>query len=212
MTHPTTGGPHDRSAPVGNERLTALAGAVLFVLLAVEGVTLVDLRPLFAVHAFVGVMLAGPVGVKLASTGYRFIRYYTGNLAYRHKGPPEPVLRVIGPIVMLSTVAVFATGIVLLILGPGYRNPWVELHKLTFIVWVVFVSLHVLVHLPAVARAVGIGRGSREQLARASAGAAGRWIAISGALVAGLILAIVLIPDFAAWTAHGALVHHHHQG
>lgn len=196
----------------GNEQLTSITGAILIVLLAVIGFTIPQLRQFVSVHLFVGMLLIGPVLLKMASTGYRFIRYYTGNLAYRHKGPPEPVLRVIGPIVMLSTVAVFATGIVLLILGPGYRNPWVELHKLTFIVWVVFVSLHVLVHLPAVARAVGIGRGGREQLARASAGAAGRWIAISGALVAGLILAIVLIPDFAAWTAHGALVHHHHQG
>ncbi len=42
-------------------------------------------------------------------------------------------------------------------------------------------------------------------------GGAGRWIALTGALVGGLVLAIVLIPDFAAWTAHGAL-HHHHDG
>jgi hypothetical protein len=192
----------------GNEQLTTVTGAILIVLLAVIGFTIPQLRQFVSVHLFVGMLLIGPVVLKMASTGYRFLRYYTGNVEYRRKGPPETVLRVIGPIVMLSTVAVFATGVVLLILGPSHRNPWVELHKLTFIIWVVFMSLHVLLHLPAVARALGIGREGREQLAGAAPGAAGRWIAIAGALVAGLVLAIVLIPDFSAWTAHGVFVHH----
>lgn len=198
--------------PDGNEQLTTVTGAILIVLLAVIGFTIPQIGQFVSVHLFVGMLLLGPVVLKMASTGYRFLRYYTGSAAYRQKGPPETVLRVIGPIVMLSTVAVFATGVVLLILGPTHRNPWVELHKLTFIVWVVFMSFHVLLHLPAVGRALGIGREGREQLAGAAPGTAGRWIAIAGALVAGLVLAIVLIPDFAAWTAHGVFVHHHHDG
>jgi hypothetical protein len=193
----------------GNEQLTTVTGMILIVLLAVIGFTIPQLRQFVSVHLFVGMLLIGPVLLKMASTGYRFLRYYTGNVEYRRKGPPDTALRLIGPIVVLSTIAVFATGVVLLILGPSHRNPWVELHKLTFIVWVVFMSLHVLMHLPAVARALGIGREGHEQLAGAAPGAAGRWIAIAGALVAGLVLAIVLIPDFSAWTAHGAFVQHH---
>jgi len=111
---------------------------------------------------------------------------------------------------VLTTVVVFVTGVVLLFAGPSHRDPWLMLHKVSFIVWVVFMSLHVLGHLPAVTRALGIGRTGQEQLAGATPGATGRWIAIAGALVAGLVLAIVLIPDFAAWTAHGVFVHHHH--
>jgi uncharacterized membrane protein YwaF len=196
----------------GNEQLTTVTGAILIVLLAVIGFTIPQLSRFAWLHLFVGMLLFGPVLLKMASTGYRFMRYYTGNPAYRQKGPPETILRVIGPIVILSTVAAFATGVVLLILGPSHRNPWVELHKLAFILWVVFMSLHVLLHLPAVARALGIGRRGQEQLEGAAPGQAGRWIAIAGALVAGLILAIVLIPDFSAWTAHGVLGHHHHDG
>ena len=41
-------------------------------------------------------------------------------------------------------------------------------------------------------------------------GALGRWVAVSGAIVAGVVLAIVLIGDFGTWTAPGAL--HHHRG
>ena len=194
----------------GNEQLTTVTGAILIVLLAVIGFTIPQLRQFISVHLFVGMLLIGPVLLKMASTGYRMIRYYTGDAAYRTKGPPELILRLIGPIVVLTTVVVFVTGVVLLFAGPSHRDPWLMLHKVSFIVWVVFMSLHVLGHLPAVTRALGIGRTGQEQLAGATPGATGRWIAIAGALVAGLVLAIVLIPDFAAWTAHGVFQHHHH--
>jgi hypothetical protein len=196
--------------PDGNERLTTVTGAVLIVLLAVLGFTIPQLRQFIWLHLFVGFLLIGPVLLKMASTGYRFIRYYSGNAAYRLKGPPELALRLIGPIVVLSTVAVFATGVVLLIAGPNHRDPWLMLHKVTFIVWVVFMVLHVLGHLAEVGRALGIGARGQEQSANAAAGASGRWIALTGALVGGLVLAIVLIPEFSAWTAHGVFLHHHH--
>src|SRR5947208_3613748 len=70
-----------RSGVIGNERLTALAGAVLLVLIVVELVTVANLRAGLAVHVLIGVLLAGPLAVKLGSTGYRFLRYYTGSPA-----------------------------------------------------------------------------------------------------------------------------------
>jgi len=88
----TTGG------TTGNERLTAVTGVVLISLLAVIGVTIISLRNLLWVHLFVGILLIGPVVLKLGSTGYRFIRYYTGNQAYRRVGPPQALLRVIAGI------------------------------------------------------------------------------------------------------------------
>jgi hypothetical protein len=198
--------------PDGNEQLTTVTGGILIVLLAVLGLTIPDLRQFISVHLFVGFLLLGPVLLKMGSTGYRFLRYYTGHPEYRRKGPPELILRLLGPIVVISTVGVFASGVALLIAGPNQRNPWLFLHKGTFIVWLGVMALHVLGHLPAVARAFGIGTKGSEQLARASSGTAGRWIAIAGAVVAGLVLAIALIPDFSAWTAHGVFVHHHHDG
>ncbi len=196
----------------GNERLTTVTGAILLVLLAVIGFTIPQLSQFISWHLFVGYLVLGPIALKMASTGYRFVRYYTGNAEYRRKGPPELALRLMAPIVVVSTVVVFVTGIVLMFEGPSHRDPWLMLHKVSFIVWVVFMSLHVLGHLPAVGKALGIGRRGGAQLAgaSASAGAAGRWIAVSGALVAGLVLAILLIPDFASWTASGVFHHHHH--
>jgi len=40
-------------------------------------------------------------------------------------------------------------------------------------------------------------------------GSAGRWIALLGMCVGGLVLAVLLIPHFSAWTAPGAFAHHH---
>ena len=154
----------------GNEQLTTITGAILILLLAVIGFTIPQLRQFISVHLFVGMLLIGPVLLKMASTGYRFIRYYTGDAEYRRKGPPELILRLIGPLVVLSTVAVFVTGVALLIVGPSHRDPWLLLHKVSFIAWLVFMSLHILGHLPAVGRALGIGRHGHERLPRQTLG------------------------------------------
>ncbi len=195
--------------PDGNEQLTTVTGAILILLLAVIGFTIPQLRQFVWMHLFVGLLLIGPVLLKMASTGYRFVRYYASNPEYRRKGPPGIVLRLIGPIVVLSTVGVFVTGIGLLIVGPTDRNPMLLLHKVTFIVWVVFISLHILGHLPALASLLGVGAREERQRVGAGPGTAGRWVALTGAIVGGLVLAVVLIPEFAAWTGH-AVLHHHH--
>ncbi len=196
--------------PDGNERLTTITGAILILLLAVIGFTIPQLRQFVWMHLFVGLLLIGPVLLKMASTGYRFVRYYARDPEYRRKGPPEIVLRLTAPIVVLSTVGVFVTGIGLLIVGPTDRNPMLLLHKVTFIVWVVFISLHILGHLPALATLLGVGGREERQRVGAGPGTAGRWVALTGAMVGGLVLAVMLIPEFAAWTGQAVFLHHHH--
>jgi len=193
----------------GNEQLTAMTGLVLIVLLAVIGVTILRKSQLISVHLFVGLVLIGPVVLKMASTGYRFARYYTGNSAYRRKGPPLLPLRLIAPVVALSTVMVFASGVVLLFEGPAHRGSWVLVHKASFIVWLVFTGLHVLGHLPGLPASLTATRRTRAELDGIAPGRAGRWIALVGMCVGGLVLAVLLIPQFAAWTAPGAFAHHH---
>ncbi len=65
----------------GNDRLTAASGGLLFLLLAAEGVTILFIRPLLSAHVFIGMLLIPPVALKLGSTGWRFLRYYTGDRA-----------------------------------------------------------------------------------------------------------------------------------
>jgi hypothetical protein len=193
----------------GNEWLTTSTGIILLVLLAVLGVTIIQIGQLIWLHLFLGLLLMGPVALKLASTGYRFMRYYTRDPVYVRRGPPPLALRLLAPGVVISTVVVFATGIVLLFEGPRNRGFWLTLHKLSFFAWLAFMALHVLGHLPRVGSLLRVRSASGQERIAGGDGAAGRWIALAGAIVAGAVLAIVLIPDFAAWTASGALHHHH---
>lgn len=194
----------------GNAQLTAITGAILFVLTAAIGVTIVRIGQLLWLHLFLGLLLIGPVVLKLASTGYRFARYYTGDAAYRRKGPPVVFLRLIAPIIVMSTLVVFVTGVVLLFAGPADRGQLGLIHKVSFIVWLAFMGMHVLAHLPDMAGPLRAVRPPSPELPGLQTGSAGRWIAIAGALVGGLVLAAALIPDFSLWTANAAVLHHHH--
>ena len=90
-----------RPNPGGNEQITALAGILLIVFLAVEGATLLNLRALLTVHAFVGMFLIPIVALKLGSTGWRMASYYLGRADYVRRGPPPFPLRVlVAPVVV----------------------------------------------------------------------------------------------------------------
>jgi hypothetical protein len=72
--------PVQRSAGVdANDRLTAVTGLVLYLLIGAIAVTILFIQPLLSAHYLVGLMLVPPVVLKLGSTGYRFVRYYTRN-------------------------------------------------------------------------------------------------------------------------------------
>jgi hypothetical protein len=197
----------------GNERLTAAAGGLLILLLAVIGVTIIRLGSLLWVHLFVGMMLVGPLALKLASTGYRFVRYYTDNPRYRRKGPPPMPLRLMAPIVVLSTLVVFASGVALLFVGPSSRDTLLPIHKISFIVWGVFTAIHVLAHLPTLLNSLSADYGKSVNRSDAPGwhnevnGRAGRTLSLAGALTFGAVLAILVIPQFEPWlSAH----HFHH--
>jgi hypothetical protein len=182
----------------GNELLTSVTGAALIFLLAVIGVTILSIGQLLSVHLFVGLVLLGPIALKLVSTGYRFVRYYTGNPRYRGKGAPPMQLRLLAPLVVVSTAAVMASGVALLIAGPQARGTFlVGLHKASFVVWLAVTSVHVLAHLPETWRGLGADYGSR--LLQTPDGRAGRALALAAALVLGVVIAILFIPMFGPW-------------
>jgi hypothetical protein len=194
----------------GNERLTAATGLVLIVLLAVIGVTIISISQLLWVHLFVGMLLIGPVALKLASTGYRFVRYYTGSPSYRRVGPPPTLLRVLAPMVVLATIVVFASGVALLFAGPQSRQSLLPIHKVSFFVWIAFTAIHVLGHLPAIPRALRADYGSSAPWSHDITGRSGRAISLASALTAGVVLAVLVIPQFGPWLHASNLFHHHH--
>ncbi len=186
----------------GNSELTTATGALLLVLLAVLGVTIVAIHSLIDVHLFLGMLLLGPVALKLSSVGYRFTRYYTGDAAYRAKGPPEMVMRVLGPFVVISTLAVFASGVVLLAAGPASRSPWNPIHKYSFMIWLAIWWGHVILHLPDLPKLWNARKHERERpWDDLGSGRGGRVLSLAGATVLGIVLAIVTIPLYSAWSS-----------
>ena len=179
--------PHLESSESGvtaNERLTALTGGLLLLLLVLMGVTVLSVRRLLPEHFLLGFLLIPPVALKLASTGYRFMRYYTGDSQYRSGGPPQLFMRVLAPIVVISTVAIFATGIELWLFGTRFGSIWVEAHKLSFWVWLPATAIHVLGHLSQTSRV-----SAAEVSASPSRSAITRRSLVVGSLIAGIVLA-----------------------
>jgi hypothetical protein len=211
----------------GNERLTVVTGALLIVLSAAVGVTIAFIGQLLWLHLFLGLALIGPVALKVASTGYRFVRYYTAEPSYRRKGPPPAALRALGPVLVILTVVVLSTGVALLLIGPSGRGTLVLVHKVSFICWAVVTAVHIAGHLPELVRFQRVSRQTRAQLDELRAlvpgfggaaepppdgpipGSGGRWLSVGAAIALGVVLAVILVPDFGAWTGAQGLLHHH---
>ncbi len=197
---PRTGG------PAGNAVLTAWTGLVLLVLSFLELLTLVDVRGLVSWHVAIGALLVPPALMKTSSTGWRLIRYYSGHRSYREAGPPPLVLRLLGPLVVASTLGLLASGIWLvadgqqsarqaLISGWGLRVDWISIHQGFFAVWLGATGLHLIGRLlPAV----------RLTLARAGmpspAGRPARGALLAATALLAVVLAVVLVRADSSWT------------
>ena len=185
--------------------------------------TILQLGRLLTLHFFIGMLLLGPVALKVGSTIYRFARYYAGSAPYRRKGPPAPLLRLLGPVVIASTAGVFGTGIVLAVAGPAGRQPWLFLHKASFVIWFCAMTVHVLAYLPRLPgllaaesrgaaghSAQGATRGAAGGPSRVAAGGPSRVAAVLGgrgvrlsllaaSLVAGLVIAMLTVHLAGPW-------------
>lgn len=187
---------HRSGGAEGNERLTIATAVVLTALLAALGVTIVHMHGLVTAHMVIGLILLPPVAVKLASTGYRFVRYYTGSRVYTAKGPPVLPLRLLAPVLVAATLAVFTSGVLLLALGHK-SGVLLEIHKVGFIVWGVVFAVHFLAYAGRVARsllgALPVARGP------AVPGGGLRGMLVASAVGAGVALALSVLPAVHGW-------------
>jgi DMSO/TMAO reductase YedYZ molybdopterin-dependent catalytic subunit len=183
----------------GNRALTSTFGAVLLVLLVVQVLSALwfalmsyDLPtpggPIFEVvrpvHFFVGFLLMPLIGVKLASTGYRFLRYYTRNRAYHDAGAPRLVLRATAPLLVVSAVVVFASGVEMWSFRNDFGWTWIMLHDLSAFTFVAMLLIHVAYHARAATR------DAVHEMRTGSDGAITRRALLAGGAVAGLTLAV----------------------
>lgn len=188
----------DKSGVVGNERMTALAGAVLLVLILVELVTSASLRTLLSAHVFVGVLLVGPLAVKLGSTGYRFLRYYTRSPAYLRRGPPRLVLRILAPLLIATTLVVIGSGIGLVATGPVQAGFLLPLHNISVLFWFSMIAIHIFAYIWRTPHLVADDW--RKHSGRNLAPGRGLRMGVNlGALLVGAVAAILLFPSAAPW-------------
>lgn len=193
---PGTGG------PAGNAELTAWLGLVIIGLSAAEVGTLVSVQRLIAWHIVIGALLIVPALAKTATTGWRMVRYYTGNRSYVTAGPPPMPLRVLGPLVVGSTLALLASGVALVVVGEesarqaavaGLSLSWLALHQVAFAIWASVTGLHVL------ARALLAVQLTREGVMD-HVGTGLRASTIAVVLAASALVALWVLSGAASWT------------
>jgi hypothetical protein len=177
------------TAAAGNARLTGSTGLVLLLLFAVQvGTVVIGVKTHVTLHVFVGLLLVPPLLTKIASVARRFIGYYRHERAYQRRGAPPLPLRVLGPVLLGTTLLLFITGIT------EFLAPTVvvsKIHDVSAYLWLVLVLAHLAGHGRDIRRTA-----IRDWLPRARAavpGAALRQAAILASLAAGLALALALV-------------------
>jgi len=188
-------------------RLLAMLGIVLFVGLAIEGVTIVFIGQMVSFHVVLGMILLPIMLYKILIATYRFSMYYLGARDFKRAGPPELLLRLVAPLLVVTTIMLMATGIILVYTRPGSLSAsyWLVIHRDTFIVWFALCSLHVLAYIR---RAMGTGS---EDLRRSRyhwlIGRNGRLVSILIALGMGVVLGVALLPAATTWAHYFATLH-----
>ncbi|MBV9922593.1 MAG: hypothetical protein JOY78_17320 [Pseudonocardia sp.] len=191
-------------------------GLLLVVLIAAELITLLDVTGLMGWHVGVGIVLTAFTLVKAASTAWRIVRYYAGSRSYGLAGPPPLVLRVLGPLVILTALGVLGSGIALIAIGPGEsRDSFLtvlgqpisalRIHQGFFVLFAVAVGLHILARLvPAVTMTITPGR-RRAAAAKPVPGGALRLAVVVATALASVIAVVLVVPSVHGWQSfhHG---------
>jgi hypothetical protein len=192
-----------KGGSAGNERLTASTAAVLLVVLALEGLTLLGVRQFLRPHIFLGLLLIPLVLLKLVSTGWRMTRYYRRSAEYVRRGPPAVLIRmIVAPVLVVSTISLIATGIAAAAFDQG--GLLLNLHKLSFFVWLGAMSIHVLTRGLKLPRLIAADWWSGDGLR----GRRTRQLLLTGTVVAGLGVAVLGFPAVDHWQDRGSGLAH----
>ena len=182
-------------------RTTGLTAAVLLVLLAAEGATLLQVHAWITPHVVIGMVLVPFVLLKMGTTIWRMVSYYRGPGPYRDRGAPPILLRLLGHVVVLLTLLVFASGIALLLVPHSVQDAVFFVHKASFVLWFGAMTIHVLGHILETSRLAPADLVTRTR--RQVRGAGARLWAQAVCLVAGVLLAALMAPTIGPWLVAG---------
>jgi len=195
-----------RVNPAGNDRLTAAVGVLVLGPVLVEIATvLLGVHSFMSIHVFVGLALIPAVALKLASTGWRFARFYTRNRGYVAHGPPRTAMRLLAPFFVVSTVVLFGSGVAMGLLHGHALEIARRLHGPASVIWLLLLGVHVLVYFTR-----ALHRTAEDALPTKQTpvpGKAARGYAVATVVICGLVLAGATVPAQHRWVD---LPRHHH--
>lgn len=184
--------------PDGNERLTAVAGVLLLAPVLVEIATvLLGVHTFMSWHVFVGLALIPLVLLKLASTGWRFVRYYTRTRDYVEHGPPQLAMRLLAPLFVVATVVLLGSGVAMGLLHGNALQTARNLHGPASVIWLLLLGVHLLVYLGRALRSTAddVVPAARTPVS----GKSWRVYGVATAVVSGLVLGAALVPAQHRW-------------
>jgi hypothetical protein len=135
---------------------------------------------------FIGFVLLPPLALKIGTTGWRFMRYYTRNVEYVRRGPPIIFMRLLAPFLVAFTVLLFGSGVAMGFTHGALLTIARRIHGPAALLWSVTLGVHVLVYLPRAFRHLG-RRVSPVALTLAS-------------VAAGFLVAVAVLPAMHDWT------------
>ncbi len=183
----------------GNARLTGISASFVLPLILFEVATVVlGVKSVITPHVAVGLLLVGPVLLKLGSVTYRMASYYRGVSEYRQRGKPAGGLRMLGGCLAVLMLLLLTSGLVLIV-GPNWAHSEARtVHAVTAYGAVALLVIHLAVHLVQAMRLA-----SADMRRPAVRGARIRWLAVFASLALGGVLALLL-------AGHGSTYLHHY--
>jgi hypothetical protein len=116
------------------------------------------------------------------------------------------LLRMLAPLLVASTLAVFGTGVAMIVVG--HRGGQLRtLHTFSFIAWGVLIGVHVLAYFMRVLRDGTMDW--RRNAVDVVDGVRSRRAVVVGTLLAGVVLALATLPAQRTVLRHGGHRHHH---
>jgi hypothetical protein len=158
---------------------------------------LLGVHTFMSLHVFVGLALIPAVLLKLVTTAWRFVRYYTRSRAYREHGPPQTAMRLLAPIFVVATVVLFGSGVAMGLLHGHELQIARRLHGPASVIWLLLLGVHVLVYLGRALRSTAAD--VRLAIQHRVRGRTSRGIAVAAVVVLGLVLGGVTVPAQHLW-------------
>jgi hypothetical protein len=116
-----------------------------------------------------------------------------------------PLLRLLGPLVLITSAGVLGTGVALAF-ARSAAGPWLFLHKAFFVLWFGVMTVHVLAYVWRLPRLIGPDLTRRAGLTRAGrvlAGRSTRWILLAASVAGGLLIAAMTVHLAGPWAGSG---------